>query len=193
MQGLVGPNASTTGITTGGSQSQSGGTAEADPNLSKSSQHKSSSSSSKKDKKEVSLLSGLPYNTALQKELLDKCDWQNRLIYASRMLLGGNSVNGFLRGTATAQRIKKQRARQVGITKKAAAAAAQAGSSAAPEPPAVDPEKKEKKSSNEEEDQMKKGIISMEIVSMETNGCKIVEEQYTHPNSQTCSIDSEYA
>ena len=27
-------------------------------------------------------------------------------------------MNGFLRGTATAQRIKKQRARQVGITKK---------------------------------------------------------------------------
>jgi hypothetical protein len=39
------------------------------------------------------------------------------------MLFGGNNVNGFLRGTATAQRIKKQRARQVAITKKAGSGA----------------------------------------------------------------------
>ena len=188
IQGLSSP---TTGMTAGGSQSPHVAAGDADPNLAKSShQHKSSSSSSKKDKKEVSLLSGLPYNTVLQKELLDKCDWQNRLIYAARMLLGGNSVNGFLRGTATAQRIKKQRARQVGITKKAAAAAAQAGSSSsAQEPVAVDTEKKEKKPTNntEDEEQMKKGIVPP-VLSMRWIQCCC--KNYKLIKSHPCWIDS---
>jgi hypothetical protein len=68
--------------------------------------------------KETSLVTGLPYNTPQQKQRLDKCEWPDRLLYATRMLFGGNNVNGFLRGTATAQRIKKQRARQVALTKK---------------------------------------------------------------------------
>ncbi len=83
-----------------------------------------SKSSTKKIVKEASLVSGLPYNTPQQKQRLDKCEWPDRLLYATRMLCGGNNVNGFLRGTATAQRIKKQRARQVGLTKKSLPGAA---------------------------------------------------------------------
>mmetsp|Transcript_25593 Transcript_25593/g.37810 ORF Transcript_25593/g.37810 Transcript_25593/m.37810 type:complete len:600 (+) Transcript_25593:51-1850(+) len=50
------------------------------------------------------------------KRLLKKCDWMDRTIYVSKLLLGGSSINGFLRSTATAQRIKKQRARQIKLT-----------------------------------------------------------------------------
>mmetsp|Transcript_32641 Transcript_32641/g.37137 ORF Transcript_32641/g.37137 Transcript_32641/m.37137 type:complete len:651 (-) Transcript_32641:35-1987(-) len=57
------------------------------------------------------------------KQLLQKCNWMDRSIYISKLLLGGSSVNGFSRATANAQRIKKQRARQI----KAAAAAAVPG------------------------------------------------------------------
>jgi hypothetical protein len=118
-----------------------------------SSSKSASKSSTKKDKKDASLLSGLPYNTSLQKQRLDKCDWMGRLIYASRMMLGGNNVNGFLRGTATAQRIKKQRARQVGITKKSNASAPGASIDEA------DTDKKDKKTTynQEEEENLKKG------------------------------------
>lgn len=118
---------------------------------------KSSSSTKNKDKKEIIVVSGLPYDTPSQKELLSKCDWKDKLLYASRMLLGGNNVNGFLRGTATAQRIKKQRARQVGITKKSAtpSQASVTGTEAS------DADKKEKKPgySQEEEELIKKGKI----------------------------------
>lgn len=44
--------------------------------------------------------------------LLSKCNWIDKTVWASRQLLGGQSVNGFLKATATVQRIKKQRARQ---------------------------------------------------------------------------------
>jgi hypothetical protein len=46
-------------------------------------------------------------------ELLKKCDWVDKTLWASRQLLGGQSVNGFMRSTATVQRLKKQRARQM--------------------------------------------------------------------------------
>ncbi len=143
----------------------------------------SSKSSTKKDKKEVSLLSGLPYNTALQNNLLNRCDWKNRLIYASRMLLGGNNVNGFLRGTATAQRIKKQRARQVGITKKTAAS--QAVLSA---PESIESDKKEKKAPyhNEEEEQLKKGMLERIVVAFwNGHGLTIVFESEDIMNPRT--------
>jgi hypothetical protein len=120
-------------------------------------------SSTKKDKKDINLMTGLPYNTPSQKELLNKCDWKDRLLYASRMLLGGNNVNGFLRGTATAQRIKKQRARQVGITKKSVAAAQGDPSGAE----AAEADKKDKKTnySQDEEESLKKGKIHNFFVS----------------------------
>jgi SGF29 tudor-like domain len=44
--------------------------------------------------------------------LLSRCNWIDKTVWASRQLLGGQSVNGFMRATATVQRIKKQRARQ---------------------------------------------------------------------------------
>ena len=56
------------------------------------------------------------------RQWLLQCDWKDRTIHASRQLLGGSSVNGFLKATAAAQRIKKQRARQVASVKKRAAA-----------------------------------------------------------------------
>jgi len=42
-----------------------------------------------------------------------QCDWRDKTIHVARQLLGGSSINGFLKATAAAQRIKKQRARQV--------------------------------------------------------------------------------
>ena len=52
-----------------------------------------------------------------QAELLDSCNWMEKALWCSRQLLGGQAVNGFMRATATVQRIKKQRARQVHKTK----------------------------------------------------------------------------
>ena len=51
--------------------------------------------------------------TEQMKQLMTTLNWTDRSIYISRLMLGGASVNGFLRATATAQRIKKQRARQI--------------------------------------------------------------------------------
>lgn len=45
--------------------------------------------------------------------LLQKCDWKDRTLWVSRQLLGGQALNGFMRSTATVQRIKRQRVRQV--------------------------------------------------------------------------------
>jgi hypothetical protein len=66
----------------------------------------------------------LDFNTPKQNSLLSQCDYADRTIWATRVLWGGNSVNGFLRATATAQRIKKQRARQNNSTKMSRAAKA---------------------------------------------------------------------
>jgi hypothetical protein len=50
--------------------------------------------------------------------LLSQCNSTDRTLWAAQQLLGGAQINGFLRSTATAQRIKKQRARQVQWKKK---------------------------------------------------------------------------
>ena len=47
--------------------------------------------------------------------LISSCSWQDRIIYATKLFLSGNNINGFLRHTATVQRIKRQRARQCQI------------------------------------------------------------------------------
>ena len=52
--------------------------------------------------------------------LLSQCDWKDKTLWVARQLLGGQSVNGFLKSTATVQRIKKQRARQAGQKREAA-------------------------------------------------------------------------
>lgn len=69
--------------------------------------------------------------------MLSQCDYGDRFIWASRVLWGGNSVNGFLRATATAQRIKKQRARQNNSTKMSRLAKAAGGTL----PPGADDKK----------------------------------------------------
>jgi hypothetical protein len=64
---------------------------------------------------------------AQQKLLLVQCDWKDKTLWATRQILGGNSINGFLKATATTQRIKKQRARQLALSRKSAAALAAGG------------------------------------------------------------------
>jgi SGF29 tudor-like domain len=68
--------------------------------------------------------SGIVFNTPQQNQLLAQCDYRDKLMWATRLLMGGNSVNGFLRSTATVQRIKKQRARQNNSTKQSRASKA---------------------------------------------------------------------
>jgi hypothetical protein len=101
--------------------------------------------------------------TSQQKQHLQQCDWKDKTLWATRQILGGNSINGFLRATATSQRIKKQRARQLALTKKSAAAAAAAAIGATP------PEDKKddsslpahKRSFNQSaEEQLKKDIMN---------------------------------
>lgn len=93
--------------------------------------------------------------TALSPEevrsLLSKCTWEERVIFAARQLLGGHAVNGFLRGTAAAQRMKKQRGRQAAtaqakrVEKAEAAAAAAVGTEGAAAAAAAAEEAKKKK------------------------------------------------
>eukprot|EP00980_Cylindrotheca_fusiformis_P001141 scaffold319_cov97-Cylindrotheca_fusiformis.AAC.1 len=97
----------------------------------KTSQPKASSSTKKSDPKNAAGSSGLSYNTSQQNKLLSYCEWKDKVLWASRLILGGNSINGFLRATATAQRIKKQRARQSALAKKTAASASGGNSEAA--------------------------------------------------------------
>mmetsp|Transcript_19122 Transcript_19122/g.41524 ORF Transcript_19122/g.41524 Transcript_19122/m.41524 type:complete len:315 (+) Transcript_19122:86-1030(+) len=101
---------------------------------------KTSSSSNKSGVSLVTASRQVPGNTALefnttkQNQMISQCDYIDRTIWSTRVLWGGNAVNGFLRATATAQRIKKQRARQNNSTKmsraaKAASASASGGTS----------------------------------------------------------------
>lgn len=49
--------------------------------------------------------------------LLKQCDWIDKTLWTARHLFGGQALNGFLRATATAQRVRKQRERQTAFTK----------------------------------------------------------------------------
>ena len=69
--------------------------------------------------------------------LLDQCDWVDKTLWVSRQLLGGQAVNGFLKSTATVQRIKKQRARQTKLTAAAAASKEGGGGGGVGAPPAA--------------------------------------------------------
>lgn len=51
------------------------------------------------------------------RKLLRECDWVDKTIWSARQIFGGQALNGFLRSTATVQRVKKQRARQTASTK----------------------------------------------------------------------------
>ena len=111
-------------------------------------------------------VSGIAFNTPDQKQNLSQIDWKDKVLWGTRLILGGNSVNGFLRATATAQRIKKQRARQMIITKKAAAAAAGGPppTAAAAEHNNNDDHKKDKSNKQvfdqEEEEKLKQDIMN---------------------------------
>ena len=50
-------------------------------------------------------------------ESLAQCEWRDKTLWIARQVLGGQSLNGFLKATATVQRIKRQRARQTNSTK----------------------------------------------------------------------------
>lgn len=63
----------------------------------------------------------VPTTEQMTQQLLAKCDWKDKTIWAARQLLGGNATNGFLRATASVQRIKRQRARQTAQSKQKAA------------------------------------------------------------------------
>ncbi|GAX25972.1 hypothetical protein FisN_4Hh544 [Fistulifera solaris] len=51
------------------------------------------------------------------RKLLNDCDWVDKTMWAARQIFGGQALNGFLRSTATVQRVKKQRARQTASTR----------------------------------------------------------------------------
>jgi SGF29 tudor-like domain len=57
-------------------------------------------------------------DTAVFCQLTQQCHWIDRTLWASRQILGGQGFNGFLKATATVQRIKKQRARQSAQSRK---------------------------------------------------------------------------
>jgi len=84
--------------------------------------NKSSSISKNNGSRGIPGNSALEFSTPKQAQLLSQCNSTDRTIWATRVLMGGSSVNGFLRATATAQRIKKQRARQNNSTKVSRAA-----------------------------------------------------------------------
>jgi hypothetical protein len=71
--------------------------------------------------------SGGASSEQMTQQMLSKCDWKDKTLWVSRQLLGGNATNGFLRSTATVQRIKRQRARQTAQSKQKAAAAGSGG------------------------------------------------------------------
>ena len=109
---------------------------------------------------------GLLYNTSQQNRLLSSCEWKDKILWASRMILGGNSINGFLRATATAQRIKKQRARQTAIAKRTAAAAAATVAGTKIEEAAAD--KSKDKSAKPIFDQVEEEKLKKEIMNPRT-------------------------
>jgi hypothetical protein len=117
-------------------------------------------SSAKKDSSKPANATGLLYNTPEQRNHLSHCDWRDKIMFAARLILGGNSINGFLRATATAQRIKKQRARQLALTKKTAAAAAAAATGTLPEPEDKSKENSKKGFDQSEEEKLKKEIMN---------------------------------
>ena len=110
---------------------------------------------------------GRPTEQQMQ-QMLANCDWKDRTMWVSRQLLGGNATNGFLRATATVQRIKRQRARQTAQSKKKAevkeddptapAAAAATGAAGAASKEKDSKEAKEKEAKEKQEAAKKRDI-----------------------------------
>jgi hypothetical protein len=59
------------------------------------------------------------------RQWLAQCDWKDKTIYVSRQLMGGSSINGFAKATSAAQRLKKQRGRQIASVNKKRASESQ--------------------------------------------------------------------
>jgi hypothetical protein len=95
--------------------------------------------------------------------LLKDCDWIDRSLWATRQMLGGQSVNGFLRSTATVQRIKKQRARQSAQTKSKATPEEIAAAAAAAGPAAAASRKR-----GETPDQVAEEVLKQEVMNSRT-------------------------
>jgi hypothetical protein len=49
---------------------------------------------------------------------VEQCNWKDKTIHISRQFMGGSTINGFLKATASAQHIKKHRARKLAGAKK---------------------------------------------------------------------------
>jgi hypothetical protein len=97
-------------------------------------------------------------------KLLKECpDWIDRTLWATRQMLGGQSVNGFLRSTATVQRIKKQRARQSAQTKSKATPEEIAAAAAAAGPAAAASRKR-----GERPDQVAEEVLKQEVMNSRT-------------------------
>ena len=106
-------------------------------------------------------------------QLLNSCDWKDRTMWVSRQLLGGNATNGFLRATATVQRIKRQRARQTAQSKKKAEAEAKGedGTGGAPDAATVAANKEKEKAEAKKRDtpdQASEEILKKEIMNPRT-------------------------
>jgi hypothetical protein len=97
-------------------------------------------------------------------KLLKECpDWIDRSLWATRQMLGGQSVNGFLRSTATVQRIKKQRARQSAQTKSKATPEEIATAEASAGPAAAASRKR-----GETPDQVAEEVLKHEVMNSRT-------------------------
>ena len=116
-----------------------------------------------------------PTSEQQTQQLLTNCDWKDRTMWVSRQLLGGNATNGFLRATATVQRIKRQRARQTAQSKKKAEAEEKGedGAGATPEAAAAAASKEKEKEKAEAKkrdtpDQASEEILKKEIMNPRT-------------------------
>ena len=139
------PGSGSTGRSTfpGGTLKSAGGSTANKSSTSKagSSHNKSGGSSGTASRQGQNSVATLEFNTPRQNQMISQCDSVDKTIWATRVLWGGNSVNGFLRATATAQRIKKQRARQNNSTKMSRAAKAASTTTGMARPPGDDDKK----------------------------------------------------
>ncbi|GKY99958.1 hypothetical protein MPSEU_000949400 [Mayamaea pseudoterrestris] len=95
------------------SQTPTQQSAQADSNVSigKKAAHRSNGASSSHHA--AAAVATPPLTLEQAQPLLAQCNWVDKTIWVSRQFMGGQANNGFLRATATMQRMKKQRQRQV--------------------------------------------------------------------------------
>ena len=111
---------------------------------------------------------GLAFNTSQQKIFLSRCNWKDKLLWSTRVMFGGNSINGFNRATATVQRIKKQRARQVALTRRTQEANAAAKAGLAPPEQSKKSDPKDANSKKQPFDQVEEEKLKKDIMNPRT-------------------------